>query len=177
MAQRRGGGGAGQLYLPLIQDQDKLVPLVVPAIELRPQGRRVLAAPDPHVPAVREDRVLRARQVEGKVALAGHVDGVPQNPKRGLLLLLVRRGVPGRDVRVPPEVESPLLLALGRGVVDDGGRAHGHRARRAHALVPLLQDLLALAEDVVHLLQRVVVLEGRVEAIEALDRGGWVGHA
>ena len=147
------------------------MPLVISTIELRPQGWRILAAPDPHMPAMREDRVLRARKVEGEVALVGYMDCVPQNPERGLLLRPVRWGVLGSDIRVPLEVEGPLLLALGRGVVDDSGRVDSHQPRRAHALVPLLEDLLALAEDVVNLLHRVVVLESRVEAIEAMNRG------
>jgi hypothetical protein len=53
------------------------VPLVVSAVEFGSERWRILALLEPHVLAVREDRVLGAYNVEGEVPLVSYMDSVP----------------------------------------------------------------------------------------------------
>lgn len=146
------------------------MPLDIPCVELGPERWRVLAVPVPHVPAVREDRVLHADDVEDAVALTGPVDRVAQDAVGLLLLLPLGRRVLGRDGRVVLEVEVPLLVALSHRVIDDGGGIDGHGPRALAPLVPVLQRLRARRQRRVDLLHRVVVDEAEVEAVEVVER-------
>jgi hypothetical protein len=92
----------------------------------------------PHVPAVREDRVLHVHHVDGAVPLVRPADRDAQDPIGLLLRVPLRLRTLVRDGRVLVEVEVPLLVALGRRVVHD---CHGIDRHRLRSLGPYASSL------------------------------------